>query len=125
MAPGVGALPAAEAEVPVAEPIARYLSGLPAGAVRRIRLALFVFDWMSFPWRFSRSSLEARQDFLRRIDASPRAIHSNLLLFLKVLDRSRVRQPPERARGGRLRGALRGARGRRPPSPVAAAEPPR
>ena len=85
MAPGVGALPAAEAEVPVAEPIARYLSKLPAGAVRRIRLALLVFDWMSFPWRFSRSSLEARQDFLRRMDASPRAIHSNLLLFLKVL----------------------------------------
>ena len=85
MAPGVGPLPAAEAEVPVAEPIARYLSKLPAGAVRRIRLALFVFDWMSFPWRFSRSSLEARQDFLRKIDASPRAIHSNLLLFLKVL----------------------------------------
>jgi choline dehydrogenase-like flavoprotein len=85
MAPGVGALPAAEAEVPVAEPIARYLRGLPVGAVRRIRLALFVFEWMPFPWRFSRASVEARQDFLRRLDGSPRAIHSNLLLFLKVL----------------------------------------
>ena len=53
--------------------------------MRRIRLALVVFDWMPFPWRFSRQSLEARQEFLRRIDASPRAIHSNLLLFLKVL----------------------------------------
>ena len=85
MAPGVGPLPAAEVEVPVAEPIARYLSKLPAGAVRRIRLALLVFDWMPFPWRFSRSSLDSRQQFLRRMDASPRALHSNLLLFLKVL----------------------------------------
>jgi choline dehydrogenase-like flavoprotein len=85
MAPGVGALPAAEAEVPVAEPLARYLSGLPAGSVRRIRLALFVFERLPFPWRFSRASLEARQDFLRRLDASPRVLFSNLLLFLKVL----------------------------------------
>jgi len=85
MAPGLGPLPAAESEVPVAEPIARYLSGLPPGALRRIRLALFAFEWLPFPWRFSRASLEARQDFLRRIDASPRALYGNLLLFLKVL----------------------------------------
>lgn len=85
MAPGVGPLPAAEIEVPVAEPVARYLARLPAGAVRRIRLALIVFEWLPFPWRFSRASLEARQDFLRKIDASPRALYGNLLLFLKVL----------------------------------------
>ena len=85
MAPGVGSLPAAEADVAVAEPVARYLESLPAGAVRRIRLALVVFDWMPFPWRFSRSSLESRQEFLQRMDSSPRAVHSNLLLFLKVL----------------------------------------
>ena len=85
MAPGVGPLPAAEAEVPVAEPLSRYLSGLPAGSVRRIRLALTVFEWLPFPWRFSRASLAARQDFLRRLDASPRVLFSNLLLFLKVL----------------------------------------
>jgi choline dehydrogenase-like flavoprotein len=85
MSPGVGDLPAAEAEIPVAEPLARYLSGLPAGSVRRIRLALLVFEWLPFPWRFSRASLRARQDFLRRLDASPRVLFSNLLLFLKVL----------------------------------------
>jgi choline dehydrogenase-like flavoprotein len=85
MAPGVGPLPAAETEVPVAEPLARYLSGLPAGSVRRIRVALTVFEWLPFPWRFSRASLAARQDFLRRLDASPRVLFSNLLLFLKVL----------------------------------------
>jgi choline dehydrogenase-like flavoprotein len=85
MAPGVGALPAAESEVPVAEPLARYLSGLPPGSVRRIRLALTVFEWLPFPWRFSRQSIEARQGFLRRLDASPRVLFSNLLLFLKVL----------------------------------------
>jgi choline dehydrogenase-like flavoprotein len=85
MAPGVGALPAAESEVPVAEPLARYLSGLPPGSVRRIRLALRVFEWLPFPWRFSRASIGARQDFLRRLDASPRVVFSSLLLFLKVL----------------------------------------
>jgi choline dehydrogenase-like flavoprotein len=85
MAPGVGALPAAEAEVPVAEPIARYLRSMPSGAVRRIRLALLAFEWLPFPWRFSRASIEARQEFLRRLDRSPRWLHSNLLLFLKVL----------------------------------------
>ena len=81
----MGALPAAEVDVPVAEPVARYLAGLPPGAVRRIRLALVVFEWLPFPWRFSRASLAARQDFLRKIDASPRALYGNLLLFLKVL----------------------------------------
>jgi choline dehydrogenase-like flavoprotein len=85
MAPGVGALPAAESKVPVAEPIARYLRSMPPDAVRRTRLALFAFEWLPFPWRFSHSSVEARQEFLRRLDRSPRWLHSNLLLYLKVL----------------------------------------
>jgi choline dehydrogenase-like flavoprotein len=85
MAPGVGSLPAAEADVPVVEPLARYLGGLPAGSLRRIKLALFAFERLPFPWRFSRASLEARQDFLRKLDESPRVLFSNLLLFLKVL----------------------------------------
>jgi choline dehydrogenase-like flavoprotein len=85
MAPGVGSLPAAESDVPVVEPLARYLGGLPAGSLRRIKLALFVFERLPFPWRFSRASLEARQDFLRKLDESPRVLFSNLLLFLKVL----------------------------------------
>ena len=50
-----------------------------------MKLALRVLELMPFPWRFSRASLEARQDFLARLEGSsiPRA--GDLLLFLKVL----------------------------------------
>jgi choline dehydrogenase-like flavoprotein len=96
MAPGFGPLPPAaaaggppharrRAAVEVAEPINRYLASMPGRSVRQVKLALRVLDWLPFPWRFSRASLEARQDFLRRLEDSrfPRA--ADLLLFLKVL----------------------------------------
>ncbi|MEK6326272.1 MAG: GMC family oxidoreductase [Actinomycetota bacterium] len=96
MAPGFGALPPAASAgglphsrrrdaVEVAEPINRYLASMPRRSVRQIKLALRVIEWLPFPWRFSRASLEARQDFLRRLQDSsiPRA--ADLLLFLKVL----------------------------------------
>jgi choline dehydrogenase-like flavoprotein len=96
MAPGFGALPPAASAgglphsqrrdaVEVAEPVNRYLSILPRRSVRQVKLALRVLEWLPFPWRFSRASLEARQDFLRRLENSnlPRA--GDLLLFLKVL----------------------------------------
>jgi choline dehydrogenase-like flavoprotein len=50
-----------------------------------VRLALRAFEWSPFPWRFSRASLEARQDFLRRMDQSRSWIRQDLLLLLKVL----------------------------------------
>jgi len=71
--------------VDVAGPLAQYLAGLPGRRVRLVRLALRAFEWSPFPWRFSRASLEARQDFLRRMDQSRSWIRQDLLLLLKVL----------------------------------------
>lgn len=71
--------------VDVAGPLAHYLSALPARRVALIRLALRAFEWAPFPWRFSRSSLEARQDFMRRMDESSSWLRQDLLLLIKVL----------------------------------------
>ena len=51
----------------------------------KIRLGLRVFDWLLFPWRFSRSSLEARQEFLSRVETEGAATSRDLVLVLKVL----------------------------------------
>jgi choline dehydrogenase-like flavoprotein len=96
MAPGFGSLPPAasagglaharrEDAIEVAEPLNRYLASLSERSVRQVKLALRVLELLPFPWRFSRASLEARQDFLARLEGSsiPRA--GDLLLFLKVL----------------------------------------
>jgi choline dehydrogenase-like flavoprotein len=96
MAPGFGRLPAAAGPrrrgtpenrdaVEVAEPVDRFLATLPKRNVRQVRLALRALDWLPFPWRFSRASLEARQDFLRRLEGSNLPFAADLLLFLKVL----------------------------------------
>jgi choline dehydrogenase-like flavoprotein len=96
MAPGFGPLPPAAGPgglphsrprdaVEIAEPINRYLASLPRRSVGRIRLALRALEWLPFPWRFSRASLEARQDFLRRLEDSSLRLAADLLLFLKVL----------------------------------------
>ena len=79
-----GAGPGSES-VDVAGAINRYLAALPERRVRLIRLALLAFEWAPFPWRFSRSSLEARQDFMRRMDASASWLRQDLLLLIKVL----------------------------------------
>ena len=49
-----------------------------------MRLALRVFDWMPFPWRFSRASLEARQNFLRDVEDSGSQLQRDVALVLKV-----------------------------------------
>ena len=96
MAPGFGGLPPAASvgglphsrhrdAVEVAEPVNRYLASLPGRSVRQIKLALRVLEWLPFPWRFSRASLEAREDFLRRLEQSSLPRTADLLLFLKVL----------------------------------------
>ncbi len=101
MAPGAAGMPAAAGPdggppgaVDVAGPLARYLEGLPARRVRLVGLALRAFEWSPFPWRFSRSSLAARQDFLRRMDASSSWIRQDLLLLLKVLTGSGYANDP-------------------------------
>jgi choline dehydrogenase-like flavoprotein len=88
MPPARGPGPGSNGAVDVAEPLARYLSGLPPRRVRLVRLALIVFEWSPFPWRFSRASLDARQDFLRRMDESQSTIRQDILLLLKVLTSS-------------------------------------
>src|SRR3954471_10752878 len=96
MAPGFGPLPTAAAPgglaharradaVDVAEPLNCYLASMPERSVGQIKLALRVLEWLPFPWRFSRASLEARQDFLRRLESSSIPRSGDLLLFLKVL----------------------------------------
>src|SRR3954468_1747268 len=96
MAPGFRALPPAASPgglahaqrrdaVEVAEPINRYLAGLPKRSVAQVKLALRALEWLPFPWRFSHASLDARQDFLRRLERSSIPRSGDLLLFLKVL----------------------------------------
>jgi choline dehydrogenase-like flavoprotein len=96
MAPGFGGLPPAAGPnrpgraprrdaVEVAAPLGEFVGRLPRRSARQIRLALRALDWLPFPWRFSRASLEARQDFLRRLEGSRLPLAGDLLLFLKVL----------------------------------------
>ena len=72
MAPGFDGLPAAERDVDVSGPVARFLRRPPPRDLARLKLALRAFEWLPFPWRFSRLDLEAREDFLRQA-WSPRA----------------------------------------------------
>jgi GMC oxidoreductase len=96
MAPGVDGLPPAagpkragepdpEGAVQTVEPIERFLRTLPPRPVRQVKLALWALELLPFPWRFSRASLDARQDFLVRVERSRLPFTADLLLFLKVL----------------------------------------
>jgi choline dehydrogenase-like flavoprotein len=85
MAPGLNGLPAAEREVEVAAPVADFLRSVSPRALKRIRLGLRAFEWLPFPWRFSRLDAGARDDFLRRMEASRFSLHHELLLMAKVL----------------------------------------
>ncbi len=85
MAPGAAGLPAAEREVPASARLAAYLARLPRRNLLRLRLALRLFDWLPFPWRFSRLRLEARQRYLADMDRSASGLLRDLLLLLKVL----------------------------------------
>ena len=85
MAPGYDGLPAAERDVDVSGPIGRFLAELPPRNLKRIRLALRLFEWLPFPWRFSRLGLSDREDFLGRMEGSSFGPHHDLLLLAKVL----------------------------------------
>ncbi len=69
----------------VAGPLNRFLATLPRRRMLLVKVGLRVFDRLPFPWRFSRSSLDARQDFLARLEAAERPLAGELMLFLKVL----------------------------------------
>jgi choline dehydrogenase-like flavoprotein len=82
--PGGGPEPAPGAVDPVTQ-LAPMFAALPRSTVTRIKLGLRVFDWLSFPWRFSRSRPDARREFLRRVEAHGSPSSRDLVLFLKVL----------------------------------------
>lgn len=85
MAPGYDGLPRAERDVDVSGPVSRFLAELPARNLGRLRLGLKAFELLPFPWRFSRLDLEAREDFLMKMEGSRLGLHQDLLVLAKVL----------------------------------------
>lgn len=84
MAPGLDGLPAAERDIDVAGPVAEFLRSVSPRALARIRLGLRAFEWLPFPWRFSRLDAAAREDFLRGMEGSRFGLYHELLLMAKV-----------------------------------------
>ncbi|MEX0971967.1 MAG: GMC family oxidoreductase [Solirubrobacterales bacterium] len=84
MAPALDGLPAAEREVDVAGPVGRFLTSLSPRVLTRVRLGLRAFEWLPFPWRFSRLDAAAREDFLQRMEGSRFGLHHELLLMAKT-----------------------------------------
>src|SRR5215218_6703267 len=85
MAPGIDGLPAAERDVEVSGPVAEFLRSVSPPVLLRMRLGLRPFEWLSFPWRFSKLDPEAAADFLRRLERSRLPLHHDLLLLAKLL----------------------------------------
>jgi choline dehydrogenase-like flavoprotein len=85
MAPGLDGLPAAERDIDVSGPVAEFLRSVSPRALARIKLGLRAFEWLPFPWRFSRLGAPAREDFLRGMETSRFGIYHELLLMAKVL----------------------------------------
>jgi choline dehydrogenase-like flavoprotein len=84
MAPGLDGLPAAEQAIDVSGPVARLLAFVQPRTLSRVRMALRIFEWLPFPWRFSRLDLDAREGFLRRMEGSRFGLHHELLLMAKT-----------------------------------------
>jgi choline dehydrogenase-like flavoprotein len=84
MAPGLDGLPAAERDVDVSGPVAGFLRSVPPPVLLRLRLGLRAFEWLPFPWRFSRLDPEAAEDFLQRLEHSGFPLHHELLLMAKL-----------------------------------------
>jgi choline dehydrogenase-like flavoprotein len=85
MAPGIDGLPAAEREVDVSGPVAEFLRSLSPTVLLRLRLGLRAFEWLPFPWRFSRLEPDAAGEFLSRLERSRLALHHELLMLAKIL----------------------------------------
>jgi len=69
----------------VAEPLARFFSRMPARTVQVVRLALRVIEFLPFPWRFSRMSIEARSDYMAKMESARFSLYRDLLLLAKLL----------------------------------------
>ncbi|HWJ43046.1 MAG TPA: GMC family oxidoreductase N-terminal domain-containing protein [Solirubrobacterales bacterium] len=64
--------------------MAEFLRSLSPRVLARLRLGLRAFEWLPFPWRFSRLDQEAAEDFLRKLDSSRFPLHHDLLLMAKL-----------------------------------------
>jgi choline dehydrogenase-like flavoprotein len=84
MAPALDGLPGAERDIDVAGPVGQFLRSLSPRVLGRVRLALRTFEWLPFPWRFSRLDLGAREDFLQRMERSRFSLYHDLLLMAKT-----------------------------------------
>jgi choline dehydrogenase-like flavoprotein len=84
MAPGIDGLPAAERDVDVSGPVAEFLRSISPPVLLRLRLGLRAFEWLPFPWRFSKLDPEAADDFLQRLERSRFPLHHDLLLMAKL-----------------------------------------
>jgi choline dehydrogenase-like flavoprotein len=84
MSPGIDGLPAAERDVDASGPVAEFLTSVSPRILARIKLGLRAFEWLPFPWRFSRLDPEAAEDFLRRMEKSRLSLYHDLLLMAKV-----------------------------------------
>jgi choline dehydrogenase-like flavoprotein len=85
MAPGIDGLPAAERDVDVSGPVAEFLRSTSPSFRNQLRLGLRVFEWLPFPWRFSRLSREAAEEYLRKLEGSRLSLHHDLMLMAKLL----------------------------------------
>src|SRR6476469_6249441 len=77
-------MPAAERDIDVSGPVAEFLRSLSPRVLLRLRLGLRAFEWLPFPWRFSRLDQGTAEDFLRRLDSSRFPLHHDLLLMAKL-----------------------------------------
>ncbi|HEX5712455.1 MAG TPA: GMC family oxidoreductase N-terminal domain-containing protein, partial [Solirubrobacterales bacterium] len=84
MAPGVDGLPRAERDVDVSGPVANFLGSVSPRILLRLKLGLRAFEWLPFPWRFSRLDPEAQEDFLLKLEGSRFSLHHDLLLMAKL-----------------------------------------
>jgi choline dehydrogenase-like flavoprotein len=50
-----------------------------------VRLALRAFEWLPFPWRFSRMSVQARAEYMAKMESSRFSLYRDLLLLAKLL----------------------------------------
>ncbi len=65
--------------------MAEFLSSVSPRVLSRIKLGLRAFEWLPFPWRFSRLDREAAEDFLQRMERSRFFLYHDLLLMGKIL----------------------------------------
>jgi len=64
--------------------VAEFLRSLSPRVLLRLRLGLRAFEWLPFPWRFSKLDPEAAEDFLHKLDSSRFPLHHDLLLMAKL-----------------------------------------